>query len=70
MGIPFKNAPACLREIRDSMDAEGASPTGIRPYFPFELRFSGPDNIWLSPSCGQERFWIGIAQCRCVSPPF
>ncbi|KAJ7136288.1 D-arabinono-1,4-lactone oxidase-domain-containing protein [Mycena filopes] len=62
--IPFKNAPACLREIHDWMDAEAASPTGIRPHFPFELRFSGPDDIWLSPSYGQETCWIGIAQYK------
>jgi L-gulonolactone oxidase len=49
------------------MNAEAADPKGIRPHFPFELRFSAADDIWLSPSCGQETCWIGIAQYKCVS---
>ncbi|KAJ7508845.1 L-gulonolactone D-arabinono-1,4-lactone oxidase [Mycena galericulata] len=62
--IPFSNAPACLHELHDWMDAEAANPEGIRPHFPFELRFSAPDDIWLSPSYGQETCWIGIAQYK------
>ncbi|KAJ7197100.1 L-gulonolactone D-arabinono-1,4-lactone oxidase [Mycena haematopus] len=62
--IPFQNAPACLRALHDWMDAEAADPNGLRPHFPFELRFSAPDDIWLSPSFGQETCWIGIAQYK------
>ncbi|KAJ6543646.1 D-arabinono-1,4-lactone oxidase-domain-containing protein [Mycena sp. CBHHK59/15] len=62
--IPFKNAQACLRELRTWMDTEALDPNGIRPHFPFELRFSAPDDIWLSPSYAQETCWIGIAQYK------
>ncbi|KAJ7757289.1 L-gulonolactone D-arabinono-1,4-lactone oxidase [Mycena olivaceomarginata] len=62
--IPFTNAPACLRALRDWMDAEAADPRGLRPHFPFEIRFSAADDIWLSPSFGQETCWIGIAQYK------
>ncbi|KAJ7366173.1 L-gulonolactone D-arabinono-1,4-lactone oxidase [Mycena albidolilacea] len=62
--IPFSNAPACLRALRDWMDAEAADPCGLRPHFPFEIRFSAADDIWLSPSFGQETCWIGIAQYK------
>ncbi|KAJ6536388.1 L-gulonolactone D-arabinono-1,4-lactone oxidase [Mycena capillaripes] len=62
--IPFKNAPKCLRELHDWMDDVAKDTNGIRPHFPFELRFSGPDDIWLSPSYGQETCWIGIAQYK------
>ncbi|KAJ7634791.1 L-gulonolactone D-arabinono-1,4-lactone oxidase [Roridomyces roridus] len=62
--VPLKNAKACLWELHDWMDREAADPKGIRPHFPFELRFSAPDDIWLSPSYGQETCWIGIAQYR------
>ncbi|KAJ7796251.1 L-gulonolactone D-arabinono-1,4-lactone oxidase [Mycena olivaceomarginata] len=53
--IPFVKAPACL---------QAADPRGIRPHFPFEIRFSAADDIWLSPSFGQETCWIGIAQYK------
>jgi L-gulonolactone oxidase len=62
--IPFANAPACLRALLDWMDAEAADPRGLRPHFPFEIRFSAADDIWLSPSYGQETCWIGIAQYK------
>ncbi|KAJ7151809.1 D-arabinono-1,4-lactone oxidase-domain-containing protein [Mycena crocata] len=62
--IPFENAPRCLRELHDWMDGEAADPNGIRPHFPFEIRFSAADDIWLSPSYGQETCWIGIAQYK------
>ncbi|KAJ7899272.1 D-arabinono-1,4-lactone oxidase-domain-containing protein [Mycena olivaceomarginata] len=48
--IPFVKAPACLRALHDWMDAEAADPHGIRPHFPFEIRFSAADDIWLSPN--------------------
>ncbi|KAF7327208.1 FAD-binding PCMH-type domain-containing protein [Mycena kentingensis (nom. inval.)] len=62
--IPLASAPACLHEIRAWMDAEAADPNGLRPHFPFEIRFSQADDIWLSPAYGRETCWIGIAQYR------
>ncbi|KAK7030045.1 FAD-binding PCMH-type domain-containing protein [Favolaschia claudopus] len=62
--IPFSNAPACLRALHDWMDGEAANPQGIRPHFPFEIRFSAADDIWLSPGYGRETCWVGIAQYR------
>ncbi|KAJ7692570.1 L-gulonolactone/D-arabinono-1,4-lactone oxidase [Mycena rosella] len=62
--VPFQNAPACLRALHAWMDREAADPRGIRPHFPFEIRFSAADDIWLSPSYAQETCWIGIAQYK------
>ncbi|KAJ7075077.1 gulonolactone oxidase Lgo1 [Mycena belliarum] len=62
--VPFARAPACLRALHDWMDREAADPRGLRPHFPFELRFSAPDDVWLSPSYAQETCWIGIAQYK------
>ncbi|KAF7300332.1 FAD-binding PCMH-type domain-containing protein [Mycena chlorophos] len=62
--VPLEQAPACLRELKDWMDREAADPNGLRPHFPFEIRFSRGDDIWLSPAYGRETCWIGIAQYR------
>ncbi|KAJ7094135.1 D-arabinono-1,4-lactone oxidase-domain-containing protein [Mycena epipterygia] len=62
--IPFARAPTVLRALRAWMDAEAADPSGLRPHFPFEIRFSAPDDVWLSPSYGRETCWIGIAQYK------
>ncbi|KAF8182879.1 L-gulonolactone D-arabinono-1,4-lactone oxidase [Pholiota molesta] len=51
--VPQSEAIACLRELR----AGTAS-------FPVEIRFSSPDDIWLSPSYGQATCWIGIVQYK------
>lgn len=39
-----------------------------RPHFPIEIRFSAPDDIWLSPSYNQQTCWIGIVQYKWVDP--
>ncbi|KAJ7676685.1 D-arabinono-1,4-lactone oxidase-domain-containing protein [Mycena polygramma] len=71
--LPLHHAPSCLRELHGWMDAEAADPNGLRPHFPFEIRFSRGDDIWLSPSYGGqgeegekggETCWIGIAQYK------
>lgn len=67
--IPYANTQACLYELRAWIDEELASPDGLRPHFPIEIRFSDSDDIWLSPSNGQKTCWIGIVQYKCVLNP-
>ncbi|KAJ7584840.1 D-arabinono-1,4-lactone oxidase-domain-containing protein [Mycena floridula] len=62
--IPYSNTEACLRTIRTWLEKERADPTGLRPHFPVEIRFSDADDIWLSPSNGQRTCWIGIVQYK------
>ncbi|OBZ74341.1 L-gulonolactone oxidase [Grifola frondosa] len=62
--IPYDNARACLRELRAWLDEEQADPSGLRPHFPIEVRFTEADDIWLSPSNGQRTCWIGIIQYK------
>ncbi|KAG2006051.1 FAD binding domain-containing protein [Coprinopsis cinerea AmutBmut pab1-1] len=64
--IPLKHSQACLRELRAWLEQEHADPHGIRPHFPIEIRVSASDDIWLSPSNGQQTCWIGIVQYRQV----
>ncbi|THH09898.1 hypothetical protein EW146_g8541 [Bondarzewia mesenterica] len=62
--IPYENAQACLRELRDWFESEFADPHGLRPHCPLEIRFSEADDVWLSPSYGQRTCWIGIIQYK------
>ncbi|KAF5329244.1 hypothetical protein D9619_009035 [Psilocybe cf. subviscida] len=62
--LPLENAPAALREFRNYLQKELQNPQGVRPHFPVEIRFSAPDNIWLSPSYSQRTCWIGIVQYK------
>ncbi|KAF8154009.1 gulonolactone oxidase Lgo1 [Crassisporium funariophilum] len=62
--VPYQNSQACLREFRAYLQKERNDPHGIRPHFPVEIRFSAPDDIWLSPSYGQRTCWIGIVQYK------
>ncbi|KAF9463312.1 D-arabinono-1,4-lactone oxidase-domain-containing protein [Collybia nuda] len=62
--VPYQNAQACLREIRTWLQQENLDPNGIRPHVPVEIRFSAPDDIWLSPSYGQRTCWIGIVSYK------
>lgn len=62
--IPYENSQACLRELREYLQKEQQNPHGIRPHFPVEIRFSAPDDIWLSPSYAQKTTWIGIVQYK------
>ncbi|KAJ7094185.1 hypothetical protein C8R44DRAFT_749689 [Mycena epipterygia] len=56
--VPFAS-PAVLRALRAWTDAEAADPNGLRPHFPFEIRFSAPDGVWLSPSYGRRCVGLG-----------
>ncbi|TBU59901.1 L-gulonolactone/D-arabinono-1,4-lactone oxidase [Dichomitus squalens] len=62
--IPYDHTQACLRELRAWLDEELAAPSGLRPHFPVEIRFSDADDIWLSPSNGQKTTWIGLIQYK------
>jgi L-gulonolactone oxidase len=64
--IPYENSQACLRELREYFQKEQQNPYGIRPHCPVEIRFSAPDDIWLSPSYGRRTCWIGIVQYKWV----
>lgn len=62
--ISYDNTRACLRELREMFKREHARRSGARVHFPVEIRFSAPDDIWLSPSYGQKTTWIGIVQYK------
>ncbi|TFK69771.1 gulonolactone oxidase Lgo1 [Pluteus cervinus] len=62
--VPYHNARSCLRELKAWLAQEQQDPHGLRPHFPVEIRFSAPDDIWLSPSYGQKTCWIGIVQYK------
>ncbi|KAF9074481.1 D-arabinono-1,4-lactone oxidase-domain-containing protein [Rhodocollybia butyracea] len=61
--IPYENTEPCLRELHQYFHAILADPRE-RLHFPIEIRFSAPDNIWLSPSYNQQTCWIGIIQYK------
>lgn len=58
--------PRCLLALQKYMQEELNSPSGVRPHFPFEIRFSEADDVWLSPAYEQRTCWIGIAQYKYV----
>jgi len=62
--VPYEKSQVCLRELRNWLGQEYRDPNGIRPHVPVEIRFSAPDDIWLSPSNGQRTCWIGIVQYK------
>lgn len=62
--MPYQNTVSALRELRSWLDEELVDPEGMRPHFPIEIRFSSADDIWLSPSYGQQTCWIGIVQYK------
>ncbi|PCH43020.1 L-gulonolactone/D-arabinono-1,4-lactone oxidase [Wolfiporia cocos MD-104 SS10] len=62
--VPYARAGACLRALRAWLDEEHADPRGLRPHFPIEVRFTAPDDVWMSPSAGQATCWIGIIQYK------
>lgn len=64
--MPLTNARRCLLELRAWLDSELADPSGLRPHFPIEIRFTEADDIWISPSYGQRMCWIGIVQYKYV----
>ncbi|KAF8130274.1 D-arabinono-1,4-lactone oxidase-domain-containing protein [Boletus edulis] len=62
--IPYSNTQRCLHDLHSWLAHEFADPNGLRPHFPIEIRFSDSDDIWLSPSNGQQTCWIGIVQYK------
>ncbi|KAL1938959.1 hypothetical protein VTO73DRAFT_11112 [Trametes versicolor] len=62
--VSYEHAQACLRELRTWLDREFADPAGLRPHSSIEIRFSAPDDIWLSPSYAQRTCWIGLVQFK------
>ncbi|KAI0830142.1 L-gulonolactone/D-arabinono-1,4-lactone oxidase [Trametes gibbosa] len=62
--VSYEHAEACLRELRTWLTREFADPAGLRPHSSIEIRFSAPDDIWLSPSNGQQTCWIGLVQFK------
>jgi len=62
--IPYSESRACLRELRWLFEREHGDRKGARAHFPVEIRFSAPDDIWLSPSYGRKATWIGIIQYK------
>lgn len=62
--VPYENTRRCLHDLHSWLAQEFADPNGLRPHFPIEIRFSGGDDIWLSPSNGQPTCWIGIVQYK------
>ncbi|KAH8823836.1 L-gulonolactone D-arabinono-1,4-lactone oxidase [Flagelloscypha sp. PMI_526] len=62
--IPYEETQDCLRELRQWLLQEFKDPDGLRPHFPIEIRWSAPDDIWLSPSNGHTTTWIGIIQYK------
>jgi L-gulonolactone oxidase len=62
--IPYENTQRCLQDLHSWLAEEFADPNGLRPHFPIEIRFSDSDDIWLSPSNGQQTCWIGIVQYK------
>jgi L-gulonolactone oxidase len=67
--VPFETAPECLLKLRAWIEGEYADPQGLRPHFPFEIRFSEADDIWLSPGYKRRTCWIGIAQYKLLLLP-
>ncbi|KAJ3937682.1 MAG: gulonolactone oxidase Lgo1 [Lentinula lateritia] len=61
--IPYENVEPCLRKLRKYFHEILVDPRE-RPHFPIEIRFSAPDDIWLSPSYNQQTCWIGIVQYK------
>lgn len=64
--IPYERTRECLRHLRKWLENEPYTTDGTYPHFPIELRFSAPDDIWLSPAYGRRTCWIGIIQFKCV----
>jgi hypothetical protein len=62
--IPYEHTKECLLHLREWLEQEPYSHNGTYPNFPIELRFSAPDDIWLSPAYGRRTCWIGIMQFK------
>ncbi|CAG8701416.1 7137_t:CDS:2, partial [Acaulospora colombiana] len=66
--IPYEYTKECLVHLNKWLEEEPYSTNGTYPNFPIELRFSAPDDIWLSPAYGRRTCWIGIIQFKYPHP--
>jgi hypothetical protein len=64
--IPYEQTKDCLIHLREWLEREPYSTVGTHPNFPIEIRFSAPDDIWLSPAYGRLTCWVGLIQYKCV----
>ncbi|GJJ13989.1 hypothetical protein Clacol_008246 [Clathrus columnatus] len=62
--LPISVVPQCLFALSKYIQEELGRSDGIRPHFPFEIRFSEEDDVWLSPAYQRRTCWIGIAQYK------
>lgn len=62
--LPFENTGPFLRAMRDWLDEEAMSNRGERIHFPVEIRFTDEDGIWLSPSYGGRKCYVGLIMFR------
>lgn len=60
--LPSSAAVPVLKALREYLGE--MRQVGLYPHFPVEIRWSGPDDIPMSPSYGRETCWIGIVQYR------
>lgn len=57
--IPIENTHKALLVIKRMIDVKQ-----FRVHYPIEIRFTKGDDIWLSPSYGGPKVWIGIIMYR------
>ncbi|KAJ9095766.1 hypothetical protein QFC19_007479 [Naganishia cerealis] len=67
--IPMEKTRDALAALRDWLAQEEADPRGQRVHFPIEIRFTAPDDIWLSPCYGRQTTYIGIVQYKPYGKP-
>jgi L-gulono-1,4-lactone dehydrogenase len=53
--LPRETGMAALTELRDLIDR-----SGWRIGFPVEIRYTPPDDAWLSPSYGRDSVWLAV----------
>ncbi|KAJ9120652.1 hypothetical protein QFC22_002582 [Naganishia vaughanmartiniae] len=67
--IPMEKTRDVLAVLRDWLAEEEADPQGQRVHFPIEIRFTAPDDVWLSPCYGRQTTYIGIVQYKPYGKP-
>ena len=53
--VPLSEAPGAILSIREQAEQQG-----FQAHLPVEVRFTAGDDLWLSPTYGGPRCWIGI----------
>jgi L-gulonolactone oxidase len=53
--VPLPQAPEAVFGVRDL-----AERCGFHAHLPVEIRFTAGDDIWMSPTYGEPRCWIGV----------